>query len=165
MLSPAHACRQKALESYEVRRYSGARLSWGNPVSCTKYRHFWYRLFNVKTRQELGMSTAEPVDIQILGRVIRVNCPEEQKNALFRSADELNKRLQELKQRSKVTNTEQLALIVALNMANELELERRKTQEYAASMEQRIRMLQSTIEQALVEQGQLTHTRHGTRFE
>ncbi|MGL5696250.1 MAG: cell division protein ZapA [Plesiomonas shigelloides] len=111
------------------------------------------------------MSTAEPVDIQILGRVIRVNCPEEQKNALFRSADELNKRLQELKQRSKVTNTEQLALIVALNMANELELERRKTQEYAASIEQRIRMLQSTIEQALVEQGQLTHTRHGTRFE
>ncbi|MGL4545678.1 MAG: cell division protein ZapA [Plesiomonas sp.] len=113
------------------------------------------------------MSTAEPVDIQILGRLIRVNCPEEQKQALALSADDLNKRLQELKQRTKVTNTEQLALIVALNMVNELAQERRKTQEYAASMEQRIRMLQSTIEQALVEQGQLTHTRHGenARFE
>ncbi|MGL4906158.1 MAG: cell division protein ZapA, partial [Plesiomonas sp.] len=95
------------------------------------------------------MSTAEPVDIQILGRLIRVNCPEEQKQALALSADDLNKRLQELKQRTKVTNTEQLALIVALNMVNELAQERRKTQEYAASMEQRIRMLQSTIEQAL----------------
>lgn len=113
------------------------------------------------------MSTAEPVDIQILGRLIRVNCPEEQKQALALSADDLNKRLQELKQRTKVTNTEQLALIVALNMVNELAQERRKTQEYAASMEQRIRMLQSTIEQVLVEQGQLTHTRHGenARFE
>ncbi|MGL5605584.1 MAG: cell division protein ZapA, partial [Plesiomonas sp.] len=90
------------------------------------------------------MSTAEPVDIQILGRLIRVNCPEEQKQALALSADDLNKRLQELKQRTKVTNTEQLALIVALNMVNELAQERRKTQEYAASMEQRIRMLQST---------------------
>lgn len=29
------------------------------------------------------MSTAEPVDIQILGRVIRVNCPEEQKMRYF----------------------------------------------------------------------------------
>ncbi|MGQ7100589.1 cell division protein ZapA, partial [Escherichia sp. SP-MK] len=34
--------------------------------------------------------------------------------------------------------------------------EKAKTRDYAASMEQRIRMLQQTIEQALLEQGRIT---------
>ena len=51
---------------------------------------------------------------------------------------------------------EQLVFIAALNISYELAQEKAKTRDYAASMEQRIRMLQQTIEQALLEQGRIT---------
>lgn len=61
-------------------------------------------------QQEGGMS-AQPVDIQIFGRSLRVNCPPEQRDALNQAADDLNQRLQDLKERTRVTNTEQLVLL------------------------------------------------------
>ena len=92
--------------------------------------------------------SAQPVDIQIFGRSLRVNCPPDQRDALNQAADDLNQRLQDLKERTRVTNTEQISY--------ELAQEKAKTRDYAASMEQRIRMLQQTIEQALLEQGRIT---------
>ncbi|WP_092875653.1 cell division protein ZapA [Izhakiella capsodis] len=108
--------------------------------------------------------SAQPVDIQIFGRSLRVNCPPEQQDALNAAAEDLNQRLQDLKVRTRVTNTEQLVFIAALNLCYELAQEKDKTRDYAANMEQRIRMLQQTIEQALVEQGHITH-RQGANFE
>lgn len=114
-------------------------------------------------QQEGGMS-AQPVDIQIFGRSLRVNCPPEQRDALNQAAEDLNQRLQDLKVRTRVTNTEQLVFIAALNISYELAQEKAKTREYAANMEQRIRMLQQTIEQALLDQGRITD-RPGPKFE
>ncbi|ELP24284.1 Z-ring-associated protein ZapA [Pantoea agglomerans 299R] len=54
--------------------------------------------------------------------------------------------------------------IAALNVCHELAQEKVKTRDYAANMEQRIRMLQQTIEQALVEQGRISE-REGAKFE
>ncbi|MEL4012771.1 cell division protein ZapA [Dryocola sp. LX212] len=108
--------------------------------------------------------SAQPVDIQIFGRSLRVNCPPEQQDALNQAADELNQRLQDLKVRTRVTNTEQLVFIAALNICYELTQEKSKTRDYAANMEQRIKMLQQTIEQALLEQGRITE-RQGPNFE
>ncbi len=108
--------------------------------------------------------SAQPVDIQIFGRTLRVNCPPEQQEALNLAAEDLNQRLQDLKVRTRVTNTEQLVFIAALNVCHELAQERVKTRDYAANMEQRIRLLQQTIEQALVEQGRISE-RPGTQFE
>lgn len=100
--------------------------------------------------------SAQPVDIQIFGRSLRVNCPPEQQDALNMAADDLNQRLQDLKVRTRVSNTEQLVFIAALNVCHELAQERLKTRDYASNMEQRIRMLQQTIEQALLEQGRIS---------
>jgi cell division protein ZapA len=86
--------------------------------------------------------SAKPVDIQIFGRSLKINCPLEQQDALNMAAEDLEKRLQALKFRTKVTNTEQLVFIAALNVCYELAQEKSKTDEYAANMEQRIRMLQ-----------------------
>lgn len=108
--------------------------------------------------------SAQPVDIQIFGRSLRVNCPPEQQEALNKAAADLNDRLQDLKVRTRVTNTEQLVFIAALNISYELAQEKTKTDEYAKSMEHRIRMLQETIEQALVEQN-LISQRPGAKFE
>ncbi|MCT4702721.1 cell division protein ZapA [Enterobacteriaceae bacterium H20N1] len=108
--------------------------------------------------------SAQPVDIQIFGRSLRVNCPPEQQDALNQAAVELDQRLQDLKVRTRVTNTEQLVFIAALNICYELAQEKSKTRDYAANMEQRIKMLQQTIEQALLEQGRITE-RQGPNFE
>lgn len=108
--------------------------------------------------------SAQPVDIQIFGRTLRVNCPPEQQDALNLAAEDLNQRLQDLKVRTRVTNTEQLVFIAALNVCHELAQERLKTRDYAANMEQRIRMLQQTIEQALLEQGKITE-RQSAQFD
>jgi cell division protein ZapA len=110
----------------------------------------------VKISQEGGMS-AQPVDIQIFG-------PPEQQDALNMAAEDLNQRLQDLKVRTRVTNTEQLVFIAALNVCHELAQERLKTRDYASNMEQRIRMLQETIEQALLEQGRISE-RQDVQFE
>ncbi len=64
--------------------------------------------------------SAQPVDIQIFGRSLRVNCPPDQRDALNQAADDLNQRLQDLKVRTRVTNTEQLVFIAALNISYEL---------------------------------------------
>jgi len=108
--------------------------------------------------------SAQPVDIQIFGRALRVNCPPEQQDALNMAADDLNQRLQDLKVRTRVSNTEQLVFIAALNVCHELAQERLKTRDYASNMEQRIRMLQQTIEQALLEQGRISE-RKDAQFE
>ncbi|MER2473536.1 cell division protein ZapA [Photorhabdus laumondii] len=102
--------------------------------------------------------SAQPVDIHIFGRSLRVNCPSEQKEALLAAAVELEQRLEDLKERTRVTNTEQLIFIVALNICHELAQEKVKTRDYAYNMEQKIKMLQQTIEQALVEQGRITES-------
>ena len=101
--------------------------------------------------------SAQPVDLQIFGRSLRVNCPPEQRDALNQAAEDL-------KERTRVTNTEQLVFIAALNISYELTQEKAKTRDYASSMEQRIRMLQQTIEQALLEQGRISE-KPGSKFE
>lgn len=100
--------------------------------------------------------SAQPVDIQIFGRSLRVNCPTEQIEALQAAAEELEERLHNLKERTRVTNTEQLVFIVALNVCHELAQEKMKTRDYAYNMEQKIKMLQQSIEKALLEQGKVT---------
>lgn len=99
--------------------------------------------------------SAQPVDLQIFGRSLRVNCPPEQRGADQAAAD-LNQRLQDLKERTRVSNTEQLIFIAALNISYELAQEKARTDDYASNMEQRIRILQQTIEQALLEQGRIS---------
>lgn len=137
-------------------------------TNCTYITHNYFDSINrimgsemlppyfVSPHNQEGIMSAQPVDIQILGRTLRVNCPKEQQDALKSSAAELEQRLKDLKNRTGVTNTEQLIFIVALNICHELAQEKIKTQDYTDNMEQKIRVLQHTIEQALQEQARIT---------
>lgn len=90
------------------------------------------------------------VEINLLGKNYRVACPEGQEAALYNAANELAIRLDEARQKS-TNNNEHLAMMVALNLSYELSSEKEKNSEYAKSMDERIRALQNTIEQALLE--------------
>lgn len=93
---------------------------------------------------------SKAVDIVLLGKTYRVACPEGQEQALHEAATELATRLAEV-QTKNVNNNEQLAMMVALNLSSELLCEKQKNIEYAKNMDERIRSLQNTIEQALLE--------------
>ncbi|MGL5032164.1 MAG: cell division protein ZapA [Aeromonas sp.] len=103
------------------------------------------------------MST-EAVEIVILGRPYKIACPLGQQDALRQAAEQLTDKLTDLRQRTKVSSNEQLAIMAALNFCHEFCLEKEKNQQYSETMDRRIKMLQRTIEAALVEQGQYGDT-------
>ncbi|RKF18662.1 cell division protein ZapA [Alginatibacterium sediminis] len=94
------------------------------------------------------------VEVVLLGRSYRVACPQGQEDDLRAAADELSKRLQTLKDNSRISNPEQIAMLVGLNLCYELQAEQHKNTDYSENMNQRIRDLQLTIEHALLDQSQ-----------
>lgn len=102
----------------------------------------------------------QPIDIQIFGRTLRINCPPQQKEELNKAVIDLTQRLQDLKIRTKVTNLDQLIFIAALNICHELTQEKLKTIEYASNIKQYILTLQKTIEQALTKHDSITKQSH-----
>ncbi|CAG9000140.1 MAG: Cell division protein ZapA [Candidatus Celerinatantimonas neptuna] len=90
------------------------------------------------------------VDILLLGETYRVACPEGQEQALQEANEELSSRFDEARQKNS-SNNERLAIMVALNLTYELLSEKRKNKEYTENMDLRIKSLQETIENALLE--------------
>ncbi|WP_158367456.1 cell division protein ZapA [Candidatus Williamhamiltonella defendens] len=94
----------------------------------------------------------QPVDIEVFGRLIRVNCPEEQKKDLHEAAEELNQRFQDFKMRTKAIGTEQPAFFIALNLCYELNQEKKKACSFVSSMDERMKLLHKIIDDALCDQ-------------
>lgn len=90
------------------------------------------------------------VSIQILGRTFNVNCPVEEQEDLQKAVVNLNERLQDLKQRLKVTNSEQLVTVVALNLCHELLQTKQKSREQLEIVVSKTGMLQKRLERALL---------------
>lgn len=93
--------------------------------------------------------TSEAVDVVIMGRSYKVACPKGQEDALHSSVRLLEETLQTVKQRSANANREQLAILAALNLSNDLQLEKDKNRLYSEAVDERIKSLQNTIETAL----------------
>ena len=66
------------------------------------------------------MKDQESLSIKILEKEYRVACPAEEKESLLASANMLNKKLNEIKQKGSVIGTERIAVMAALNMSHEL---------------------------------------------
>ncbi len=92
--------------------------------------------------------TTHAVEIRILGKMHRVNCPAGQEQALILAARDLDSRLRELAERTKVSNTEKLLTIAALNACYELGLEMQQKSDEEARLQQCVLSLQEKIEEA-----------------
>ena len=66
------------------------------------------------------MKDQESLSIKILEKEYRVACPAEEKESLLASANMLNEKLNEIKQKGSVIGTERIAVMAALNMSHEL---------------------------------------------
>lgn len=66
------------------------------------------------------MSEPVAVDVHILDKDYRISCPEEEREALIRSARFLDRKMRDIRQSGKVIGIDRIAVMAALNIAHEL---------------------------------------------
>ena len=64
--------------------------------------------------------SAKTIEVTILGRAYKVACEEGERDALTRTAAYLDAKMSEIRKAGKVTGTERIAVMAALNIAHEL---------------------------------------------
>ena len=98
---------------------------------------------------------AKPLRIQILDKEYMVACPEDEREALFASAEFLSDKMREIRDAGKVVGADRIAVMAALNMAHELLQQRNSKDDYQHNISNRIRALQDKIDLALNQGNQL----------
>ncbi len=95
--------------------------------------------------------SADParVSVRILDRDYMIACPHEERPALLDAAEYLNARMREVRDSGKVVGLDRIAVMVALNMANELLLLRERGNRSTVEAGDKIRALRERVETAL----------------
>ena len=65
-------------------------------------------------------TSAKTIDITILGRSYKVACEDGERDALMRTAAYLDGKMGEIRKAGKISGTERIAVMAALNIAHEL---------------------------------------------
>lgn len=92
------------------------------------------------------------VNVKILEREYQFSCPEEERNELIKSAEYLNARMRQIRDSGKVVGLDRIAVMAALNLANELLRIRDKDQSTETNVGIRLKSIRERVETAL-EQG------------
>ncbi len=98
---------------------------------------------------------AKALDVSIMGRSYRVTCAEEEREALLAAVAYVDKKMTEIKAASKVAGTERIAVMAALNIANELLSIKLGGGFDMAELKRRMNSVQSKLDQALSQQDSL----------
>jgi cell division protein ZapA len=103
------------------------------------------------------VSDKEPahVTVRILEKEYFVSCPQDERADLLDSAEYLNKKMREIRDTGKVVGADRIAVIAALNMANELLRLRRQDAELQGNVSGRVKHLRERVEGALQRTRQL----------
>jgi len=98
---------------------------------------------------------AKALDVNIMGRNYRVTCADEEREALLAAVAYVDKKMTEIKAASKVAGTERIAVMAALNIANELLSVKLGGGFDIAELKRRMNSVQSKLDQALSQQDSL----------
>ncbi len=102
------------------------------------------------------MSTkAKALDVSIMGRNYRVTCADDEREALLAAVAYVDQKMTEIKTASKVAGTERIAVMTALNIANELLSIKIGSGFDIAELKRRMNLVQSKLDQALLQQDSL----------
>ena len=93
------------------------------------------------------------VSVRILEKEYHISCPIEERSVLLDSAEFLNMKMREIRDSGKVVGLDRIAVIAALNMANELIRVRTRDTNLDSDVGGRLRILRERVESAL-EKGQ-----------
>jgi cell division protein ZapA len=103
------------------------------------------------------VSEKEPahVTVRILEKEYFVSCPADERPDLLDSAEYLNKKMREIRDTGKVVGADRIAVMAALNMANELLRLRRQDTELQGAVSGRVKNMRERVESALQRTRQL----------
>lgn len=96
-----------------------------------------------------------PITLNILDKEYRVACPEGEEESLQASAHLLNTRIQDIRDSGKAIGADRMAVMAALNLANDFLAQKNEQERYNKSFSTRIRSLQGRIDDALKNSQQL----------
>ncbi len=95
------------------------------------------------------------VSVRILEKEYQVACPEDQVEALSASARYLDRQMSEIRDTGKVFGMDRIAVMAALNIANEFLANKGQAEEVNEFVDGRVSSLTERISAALAEQKQL----------
>lgn len=93
------------------------------------------------------------VSVRLLDREYQVACPAEERSDLLDSAEYLDGKMREIRDSGKVVGLDRIAVIAALNLANELIKVRKQGTVVEGDLGARLKSLRERVESAL-EKGQ-----------
>jgi len=93
------------------------------------------------------------VSVRLLDREYQVACPAEERSNLLDSAEYLDAKMKEVRDSGKVVGLDRIAVISALNIANELMLLKRNGTSVEGDVGAKLKTLRERVESAL-ERGQ-----------
>jgi len=89
------------------------------------------------------------VTIRILEKEYHVACPVDEQSALIASADLLNRKMREIRDSGKVVGLDRVAVMAALNLANEYLKTKNEDEELQNIVGMRIRAMRERLDDAL----------------
>ncbi len=95
------------------------------------------------------------VNIKILEKEYQISCPASERPALIESADLLNRKMREIRDTGKVIGLDRIAVMAALNMANELLRSRSTGEHLEGDAKLRLQAMRERVEGALQTSRQL----------
>jgi cell division protein ZapA len=98
---------------------------------------------------------SKALDVNIMGRNYRVTCADDEREALLAAVAYVDRKMTEIKAASKVAATERIAVMAALNIANELLSVKLGSGFDIAELKRRMNSVQSKLDQALSQQDSL----------
>jgi len=101
------------------------------------------------------MTDAQPINVSILDKDYKVACPAGEQSALLESAKFLDGKMREMRDSGTIIGSERIAVITALNMANELLKTSNVDKELGQELPPRLKDLENKISRALEQTRQL----------
>jgi cell division protein ZapA len=101
------------------------------------------------------MTDAQPINISILDKDYKVACPPGEQSALLESARFLDNKMREVRDSGNILGSERIAVITALNMANDLLRTSNLDKDIGAELPPRLKNLESKISRVLEQARQL----------
>lgn len=96
-------------------------------------------------------SPSEPITVRILEREYRVMCAPDQRRDLMESALFLDQQMREIRDSGRISSIDKIAVMAALNLAEEVLKLRQQGLERREKVDQRIRQMADQLERSLPE--------------
>jgi cell division protein ZapA len=100
------------------------------------------------------MSDIKNIDVSIMGREFRIACPEDEEEGLLEAVTFLDRRMNEIRDSGRLVGVERIAIMAALNIANEL-LTTRTGGFDIGDLQRRIGIMQKQLDLAMLDQEKL----------